>query len=1027
MRKKSGSNKHKYVTYSLVILISIILLESFLYLFTENILKKNIKCLLVEIAVQGANIVEKDIKAKLDMLEMISNVGVINDPQIPTEEKINVLKKDFIKGSIKRIGLVDREGNAVTTDGISLYVGDREYFIKALFGKSNVSDPLISKVDGRMSIVYASPIINNNSVIGVLYIANNVEELCKITDSIRLGKNGNTYMINSSGVKIAHDNRDLVYSKDSTSENFVNDKTLEKLVELEKKMMDGETGAGEYIYNGIRKYMGFAPVKSTGWSIAVTAPKSYIFSEIEKIILFVTIFFAIILCVTIYLRIYTIFLTKNLKQEKTTSTAAIDAANLVMIEIGKDGKIIEFNKHAQQKTGYDIKQAEKLYIQDIVHFEAFEKANELIENIKNNEKVNEFYMPLMNKNRSVVHIIWNSTVNSHKKTYVIIGIDISERFEYETKLYQSHEELTSLYEELAASEEELKQQFDELCRHQELLRTSEERFRLCLEGSNDIIWDWDLIKNTVYFSERWNELLGYDCLYNYSLKDLWPKIVHKDDYIHSIDTIEKLLNKKITIIEDEYRIKTVNGDYKWFFVRGKALYNSYGKAIRVAGSITDITERKEYELKIRKLAYTDSLTGLPNRLRLEKDVNKYIKSGKDFASLIFIDLDNFKFVNDTFGHFFGDSLLQSVAEKILEVTDKCNTVARLGGDEFAVFLTEINNENSIIEYVKKLINVLDMEICKHGILFNISVSIGISIYPFHGQNFEELLKNADTAMYKSKEAGKKRYTVFDKHMNYQLYERMSMESNLRNAIENKELLLYYQPHYDLKKGKILGFEVLVRWDSPIHGFVSPERFISLAEERGIIIPIGNWILKEACNFLNQLYSKGYTNLFISVNVSVYQIMQDNFVEDVLSIINEAGIKKEFIELEITESILMKDIQSIIEKIRLLRENGISIALDDFGTGYSSLTYLKKLPINTLKLEKSFIDDIIKNKESYDITGTIIMLAHTLGLRVIAEGVETKEQMECLMMQGCDLIQGYYISKPLPPEKIEEMLRSEYNA
>jgi predicted signal transduction protein with EAL and GGDEF domain len=310
-------------------------------------------------------------------------------------------------------------------------------------------------------------------------------------------------------------------------------------------------------------------------------------------------------------------------------------------------------------------------------------------------------------------------------------------------------------------------------------------------------------------------------------------------------------------------------------------------------------------------------------------------------------------------------------------------------------MPEVEETEEVIKFAQSLLFMLETSFKEKDINIHITASIGIAIYPDHAAGFEELLKNADTAMYRAKKLGKNQFVIFDSYMNHELYSKVAMESKLRAAVDNQELILYYQPFYCLKTNKIFGFEALARWNSPIYGMVSPAVFIPLAEETGLILQIGKWVMQTACRFIKNLNETRADKLIVSVNISVYQLTQDNFVEEVLGILKENELEAEYLELEITESILMENVETKLKKIDFLKRHGIKVALDDFGTGYSSLTYLKKLPISVLKLDKAFIDDIAVNKTDNDIVKSIIMLANTLDLAVVAEGVEEKEQFDCL--------------------------------
>lgn len=437
----------------------------------------------------------------------------------------------------------------------------------------------------------------------------------------------------------------------------------------------------------------------------------------------------------------------------------------------------------------------------------------------------------------------------------------------------------------------------------------------------------------------------------------------------------------------------------------------------------DISDRKLKEEIAGNLMFFDTLTGLPNRIKAFHIVDEHIKHHIDpnhKDALLFIDIDNFKYVNDTFGHIYGDELLAKVAEKLKTLISDRIHVARFEGDEFFVFILNTNDEE-VKEISKRILSLINEQMEVQGKSSFLSASIGIALYPDHANNFEELMQFADTAINKAKYSGKDRFEFFDYKQHEKLKNRVEITSQLRNAIDNNELLLYYQPQLDMKSCKITGLEALIRWNNPNQGMISPAVFIPIAEETGLIIDIGNFVFRESASFIKQLRELGFDEVNISINVSVIQMNEKNFVSNILDIIKEFEIPPSSITLEVTESILIKSFDVIKEKLEYLRSQGFHISLDDFGTGYSSLTYLKKLPISCLKIDKSFIDDIATNEIDKGLTVSIIQIAHQLGLSVVAEGVEQMEQYHYLFDNECDSIQGYYYSKPLPVEQVVPLI------
>lgn len=416
---------------------------------------------------------------------------------------------------------------------------------------------------------------------------------------------------------------------------------------------------------------------------------------------------------------------------------------------------------------------------------------------------------------------------------------------------------------------------------------------------------------------------------------------------------------------------------------------------------------------IRDLAYNDYLTGLPNRVFIVNELaNKLCESstGKCSGAVFFIDMDNFKFINDTFGHFCGDRVLIEISHRLKSLKYGGMVISRIGGDEFIIIQDDCIDESEIKELAQNILSLFINPVNIDRNSFNVSCSIGIALYPKHGSTADEILKNADMAMYKAKGSGKNGYILYDSSMGAELTDRIEMEKQLRRASENGEFELYYQPNYDVMKGSISGFEALIRWNSPVYGMVLPGRFISIAEEMGLINKIGKWVIDRSFAFARTLQGK---DICVSCNVSPVQLIQSGFVEDAIEAFDKYGLKEGSVALEITESSLVESFKETIEKLGRLRDKGILIYLDDFGTGYSSLTYMNKLPIDVVKIDKSFVDGITSDSVDTRIVKAVISLAHEIGLKVVAEGVETSEQLQYLTEYKCNHIQGYLISRPVP--------------
>ncbi|WP_458414503.1 EAL domain-containing protein [Schinkia sp. CFF1] len=479
--------------------------------------------------------------------------------------------------------------------------------------------------------------------------------------------------------------------------------------------------------------------------------------------------------------------------------------------------------------------------------------------------------------------------------------------------------------------------------------------------------------------------------------------------------------------EGQVKNRAKDGTFYWTQTIIIPFINNNGEPYQYLTIRNDITDKKEAEEEIHLLATKDHLTQLLNRRAFEQKLQEQINRQESVA-VFFLDLDRFKYINDSLGHSIGDILLKLVADRLRKIAEDASTesaISRLGGDEFTI-LFKYTDKRCISKFAKQIINEIKRPFLLGEKELLITCSIGVSIYPDHGKDFETLMKNADVAMYWSKQNGKNDYSIYQNHMIEKSAEIMELELELRKAVDNKEFVLYYQPKVDLFTGEIVGCEALIRWNHPSKGLISPTIFIPLAEETGLINAIGDWALKEACRECKKLHEEGFSELQMAVNISVYQLKQENFVSTIESVLQETQLNSRFLELEITESISMLSRSNKINKLYELKEIGVSLAIDDFGTGYSSLKYLTKMPVDTLKIDKSFIDEIGRsNHLSALMINAIISLAKSLNLEVVAEGIETEEQMNYLTRHYCDVGQGYLISKPLKADELEEFLSSFY--
>jgi diguanylate cyclase (GGDEF)-like protein len=456
----------------------------------------------------------------------------------------------------------------------------------------------------------------------------------------------------------------------------------------------------------------------------------------------------------------------------------------------------------------------------------------------------------------------------------------------------------------------------------------------------------------------------------------------------------------------------------------RAVRDVYNDIVHYEGTVEDITDRKVAEERVERLAYFDALTGLPNRAFLKDRLQEAVIGARlvnqQFA-LLHLDLDRFKIINDSLGHSLGDLLLKDVAERLKGCTRREDTVARIGGDGFLILLRDVRDITDVMAVAGKVVKELARDFPVQGHSLSATCSLGVSVFPMHGADSETLIKNADAAMYSAKERGRNRFHVFTEDLNIQAMERLTLENGLRLALERDEFFLVYQPQVDFASGKIIGLEALIRWQHPEAGLVPPDKFIAVAENSGLILPIGEWVLRTACSQAQKWRDDGLS-VPVAVNVSAIQFRQGGFCELIKRVLEETGLPPQLLELELTESLLLSSADMTFSVLQDLEEMGVKLAIDDFGTGYSSLSYLKKLRVNKLKIDRSFIRDIATDSDDAAITTAIINMAKSLKLKVIAEGVEDEAQMSFLREHQCDEFQGFYFSKPLQAGEIAQKLK-----
>ncbi|PSB47602.1 diguanylate cyclase [Cyanosarcina cf. burmensis CCALA 770] len=567
-----------------------------------------------------------------------------------------------------------------------------------------------------------------------------------------------------------------------------------------------------------------------------------------------------------------------------------------------------------------------------------------------------------------------------------------------------------------------------------LFLKASERYDLVMQGANEGLWDWNLENHEIYFSQRWKAMLGYADDEIASTLDEWRDRIHPDDKAQFQLELSRHLDGTTSHFEREHRILHKDGTYRWVLSRGLAVRNEEGQAYRIAGSQTDITDRHRAEAQLSHDALHDRLTGLPNRILFQERLEHVLQLAKrhnifSFA-VLFVDLDRFKTINDSLGHLVGDRLLMGIAQRLKACIRSSDTLARLGGDEFAMLIEDVDDKGDIIHLVERIQQEFKLPFHLNGQEIYANASIGVLIETADYDCAEDLLRDADIAMYRAKERGRGCYEVFDITMRDRAVAMLHLETDLRKAIINQEFQLHYQPIVALHNNQITGFEALVRWQHPDNGLIPPIEFIGVAEETGLILPLGIWVLQEACTQMRAWHEEFPSDppLSVSVNVSGKQFAQVDLVDKIRQILVETSFDPHCLKLEITESTIVEDLASAKAKLIQLQELGIQVSIDDFGTGYSSLSYLSRFPINFLKIDRSFIQDIDTSSERLEIIRAIVSLADSLKIDVVAEGVETASQLA----QLCSLqptsgqehfAQGYLFSKPLNRDAAKSLIAS----
>lgn len=705
---------------------------------------------------------------------------------------------------------------------------------------------------------------------------------------------------------------------------------------------------------------------------------------------------------------------------------ALDTMQLGVTITDRDGKIIYVNPADADMHGYKIDELVGEYARFFGQLENWKPLKEIhFERMKRwkRESVNtrrdgtDFPVQLMS---DVVTDLEGNPVG-----IVTTCEDITERIKLRERLEKVRRDLEKRAEErtseLTKTVQKLKQEIAERKKAETALRVSEERYALAAKGANDGLWDWNLTTGEFYCSPRWMAMLGMDQEEGCGTLEVWLDRVLEEDRERLEHALTQHVEGVVPHFEQEYRIMHEDGKIRWMLSRGLALRDENGKAYRVAGSQNDITARKKFEEQLLHDALHDSLTGLPNRAlfmdRLDHAIEREKRNPDYTFAVLFLDLDHFKIINDSLGHLLGDRLLVQIAERLKTCVRAVDTIARFGGDEFTILLEEIRDISDAKHVAARISQVLEdsFSLEDHEVYTTASVGIAPSI-DAHSTP-EDLIRDADTAMYRAKAKGGTCHVVFDQTMHDQVVRRLKIETELRKAMEREEFVLHYQPIISLKNGRLSGFETLVRWNRPGQGCLLPGEFIGIAEETGLIISLGEWVFLKACRQFQQWRKECdlSPDFWISINISRKQFTHANLLPAIDRVLRETGTLPRQLCLEITESMIMENPEWAMTMLQQFSSMGLSVAIDDFGTGHSSLSSLHDYPIDILKIDRSFVSGIDSEKEGYNIIPTILMLARNLKMNVVAEGIETTEQLFKLKNSRCDYAQGFLLERAVDAE------------
>jgi diguanylate cyclase (GGDEF)-like protein/PAS domain S-box-containing protein len=684
-----------------------------------------------------------------------------------------------------------------------------------------------------------------------------------------------------------------------------------------------------------------------------------------------------------------------LRESEERYRELFENANDILYTHDLDGRFTAVNKAGVRVTGYTRRELLRMNIAHLITSEHLEQSRRMLAETLSGEGPAVYEIEILAKDgRKVMLEVGNRLIREGRRP---VGVQGTARDVTEAK------------------------------QAREALRESEERYALAALGANDGLWDWDLRNHRIYFSPRWKAMLGHADSEIDGRPEEWFERIHPDDAAALRQQLQEHLEGLTDHFECEHRMRHRSGAYRWMLARGIAVRDAAGRATRIAGSQTDTTGRKRVEEQLTHDAFHDALTGLPNRGLFIEHLGLIIEQGKrnkdHLFAVLFLDMDRFKLVNDSHGHIDGDCLLVEISWRLRKSLRAGDTVARLGGDEFAILLRDMEEPGEAARVAHRIHAELARPFEIGGNEVYTTASIGIVLSTIGFTRPEDFLRAADTAMYRAKARGRGHHEVFDQEMHARVMQTLQLENDLRRAVERDEVIVHYQPIIALDTGHVSGFEALARWRHPERGLISPIEFIPVAEETGLIIPLGAWVLEEACREARRWQERAGQSHppCLNVNLSGKQFAQPDLYARVVQALDESGLDARFLRLEITESVVMENAEATNATLQQLRELGVRLVVDDFGTGYSSLSYLQRFPISSLKIDRSFVSRMCDSEENSEIVRTIIALARNLDMDVVAEGVETEEQLAQLRALGCGYAQGFLFSQAVSADEAAKLL------